>query len=115
MARFEERNQDLSIRLSEEYKLYLQNLCRLASRWVPRIRAQFADKAYEMYQNETVRKLVMAYGVEYEKLEKDRLFDFTMAAEHGYDEDKVDVQLGDSCLSKASSYADAIWLLFGIE
>lgn len=106
------KGQDLSITLSEEYNAYLKALCRLASQWVCKIRKQFADKAYEMYQNETVRKIVLEYGKEVEELEKTRLRDFSFVAEHP---DFGEAHLKDDCLNNASAYAKTVWMLFGIE
>lgn len=95
---------------SEEYKSYLWALCRLSSVYVSEIRRKFASKAYEQYQNETVRKLVLAYGEEARKLDENRIREFEWAAnypDHEY-------SLEDSCLNKAGSYADAIKFFFEI-
>ena len=45
-----------------EYKAYVKALCHLASQYIPEIRRQFAAKAVELFQNETIRRLVLAYG-----------------------------------------------------
>lgn len=97
---------------SEEYQTYIKALCKLASVYVARIRQQFAAKAVEMYQNETVRRLVIEYGKEVETLEAHRLRDFKYAA---VDADGIVLSLEDPCLNKASSYGDAIKLLFDIQ
>lgn len=109
------------IRRSEEYQNYMKALCRLASTWVPKIRIQFAQKAYEMFQNETVRKLVLAYGEEAKQLDASRLDDFCRADEN-FDEDfwgkyevNADTYLRDSCLNHAGEYAQAVYYLFDIK
>ena len=96
---------------TEEFNTYLEALCHLASRYVERIRKQFAEKAVEMYHNETVRQIVLAYSEEYKKLEEDRLRDFRWVASRP----ENDYTLDDSCLNKSKSYADTIWFLFGID
>lgn len=107
------QGQDLSIILSEEYKQYLSALCKLSSRWVSRIRVQFANKAYNFYQDETIRKLVLAYGEEAEKREHERLREFTNAAEWL---DAKDEYLEDShCLIHDEEYAQALYFLFEIK
>ena len=105
------KEQDYTITRTDEYKEYLKALCRLASHYVSRIRVQFAEKAYEMYQNETVRRIVLAYGEEVEKLEKDRFRDFRFVSEYGA---VTPESLDDSCLNKARSYGDTIKMLFDI-
>lgn len=100
-----------TITRTEEYKTYVAALCSLASGYVARIRRQFAEKAFDNYQNETIRKLVLAYGQELEKLQKMRLDDFTLVAN---DPEMFGHGLEDSCLNKAKSYADAIRFLFEI-
>lgn len=109
------------IRRTDEYKTYMKALSRLASQWVPEIRIQYAQKAFDMYQDETVRKLVLAYGEEWEKLDADRFHDFCRADEN-FDEDfygnyNVDPKtyLKDSCLIHAGEYAQALFYLFGIK
>lgn len=98
----------LEITQSEEYKGYIKALCRLAYAYVPEIRKQFAAKAFDMYSNETIRKLVLAYGEEIEKLEKDRLRDFSFAADYTDSE----YSLEGSCLNNAGHYEAAIKLFF---
>ena len=102
----------MNLQKSEEYQYYMKSLCKLASTYVARIRQQFAAKAIEMYQNETVRRLVIEYGKEVETLEAHRLRDFKFAA---VDADGMVLSLEDSCLNKSSSYGDAIKLLFDIQ
>lgn len=97
---------------SDDYKAYLKALCRLASGYVSRIRVRFAEKAYEMYGNETVRKLVLAYGVEAEKLDEYRLRDFRHVSEFGGASEE---SLNDDCLNRARDYGKAIWFLFGLD
>ena len=105
------KEQDYKIINSEDYKEYLKALCHLASGYVSRIRVQFAEKAYEMYQNETVRRIVLAYGEEIEKLEHDRLKDFERAARYG----ACTVEsLEDSCLNHADHYGQTLKMLFDI-
>lgn len=107
------QGQDLSIILSEEYKQYLSALCKLSSRWVSSIRVQFANKAYNFYQDETIRKLVLAYGEEVKKREDERLRNFTNAAEWL---DPTEDFLEDSrCLIHDEEYAQALFFLFEIE
>lgn len=95
---------------SPEYKAYVQALGRLASTYVPEIRRKFAAKAFDMFQNETIRKLVIAYGEEMKKLEADRACEFEWACNAPDNE----YSLEDSCLNKAGSYADAIRFFFEI-
>ena len=101
----------LKITQSDEYKSYLKALCWIAADYVSRIRVQFAEKAFEMYQNETVRKIVLAYGVEHEKLEERRLRDFTFATEHPHSAGSLE----DDCLNNARHYAHTIKMLFEIK
>ena len=101
----------LRITQSDEYKNYLKALCWIAEGYVSRIRVQFAQKAFEMYQNETVRKIVLAYGVEHEKLEERRLLDFTFFSEHPSNEYSMD----DDCLNNARHYEKTIKMLFEIK
>lgn len=96
---------------SEEYKDYLNALCRLASDYVSRIRVQFAEKAYDMYQNETVRRIVYAYGEEMEKLDADRIREFAYVAHFGA---TTPEHLNDTCLNNARHYAATIKMLFDI-
>ena len=103
---------DVNITKTPEYKAYLEALCRIASEYVPRIRIQFAEKAVEKFQDETTRKLVLAYGEEIKKLDADRLRDFTWRAENPA---TMAHNLEDSCLNKAHSYHDAIKFLFEIN
>lgn len=104
----------LVIKHSEEYKAYLKALCRLASPYVTRIRAQYARKAFEMYQNETVRKIVLAYGEEAEDLDAHRMRDFEFIVDRP-DYESAEETLKDWCLNKASSYAETIAFLFEIQ
>ena len=103
---------DVSVNNTPEFKTYLEALCRLASVYVPRIRVQFAEKAVEKFRDETIRKLVLAYGEEMKKLDDDRLRDFTWMAEG---KATVSSNLEDSCVNKVHSYHDAIELLFEIN
>lgn len=101
-------HEKFQITQSEEYKTYIAALCRLASGYIPEIRRQLAEKALENFQNETLRRLVLAYGEEIQKLDADRLREFSWAAsnpETGY-------SLEDSCLNNAEHYAAAIKLFF---
>lgn len=97
---------------SPEYQAYQEALAQLASPFVCRIRIQYAMKAYEMYQNPTVRKLVLAYGEDYEKLKKDWVRSFESVANYGVREY---TSMEDTCLSNAKAYAKAIELLFDIN
>ena len=97
---------------TEEYGKYMASLCRLASGYVSTIRVKFATRAFEKYADPTIRKLVLAYGEECEKLDKDRLSDFRFVSEHG---PSTDWALKDSCLNNAHEYGKAIWFLFGID
>ena len=103
---------DINITNTPEFKTYIESLCRLASDYVPRIRVQFAEKAVEKFQDETIRKLVLAYGDEMKKLDASRLQDFMWRAkDHGC----MAHNLEDSCLNHAKSYHDAIKFLFEIQ
>lgn len=112
MKRYEMSEEELKVIHSEEYKVYIKALCWVAEDYVSRIRVQFAEKAYEMYQNETVRKIVLAYGEEHEKLESRRLRDFMHVAEYGA---CTDESLNDDCLNHASHYGATIKMLFEIK
>ena len=102
----------LQITQSDEYRTYLKSLCRLASAYVSRIRVQFAEKAFDKYQDETIRRLVLAYGEEAEKLDASRLFDFTHASEYGAVTDEC---LNDTCLNNAGHFSAAVKMLFDIK
>lgn len=97
---------------SDEYKEYLEALCHLACRYVPRIRVQYAIKAYEKYQDPTLRRLVLAYGKEFQKLEDDRLRAFTRIDDRRCYNDS---SFEDSVLNNAKHYAEAIHALFDID
>ena len=112
MRRYEVSEEELKVIHSEEYKVYIKALCWVAEDYVSRIRVQFAEKALEMYRNETVRKIVLAFGKEHEKLEERRLRDFMHAAEFGA---CTDESLTDDCLNNARHYAATIKMLFEIK
>ncbi len=100
---------------SDEYKQYMKALSRLSLDYVSRIRVKFAEQAFEKYQDESIRRLVLAYGTEMNKLENRLLDDFTHLAEHtalGLDDHHDSESLNDWPLNKAKSYADAIKLFF---
>lgn len=101
----------LTITHSPEYKEYIAALCHLAGGYVPRIRRKIAEQAFEKFQNETIRSLVLAYGEQYEKLQKDRLTDFEMVAN---DPELFGHGLEDPCLNRAGSYAETIKFFFDI-
>ena len=101
-------NERFEITHSEEYKTYIEALCRLASQYIPEIRRQFAAKAVELFQNEAIRRLVLAYGEEGKKLEEERLREFAWAANYA----ESVYSLEDSCLNNANHYAAAIKLFF---
>lgn len=94
-----------------DFELYMTALCRLASGYVSRIRVQFAEKAVDMFENETVRRIVLAYGEEVEKLDHDRLRDFQHVTKYGA---TTPESLGDSCLNHARHYGETIKMLFDI-
>lgn len=104
-----------AITLSDEFREYTDALCEYASNFVPEIREQFAEKAFEMYQNESVRKLVLAYGKDAEERRKNRKKYFQWACESAATGEscKYSIDLMNSALAK--NYGDAIWLLFGAE
>lgn len=110
--KYEIGEQDMQIVYSEEYKTYIEALCWVAEAYVSRIRVQFAEKAYQMYQNETVRKIVLAYGEEHKKLEERRLRDFASVARYGACSEE---SLNDDCLNNAKHYASTIKMLFEIK
>lgn len=101
---------------SEEYMNYAKCLSYLASGYVPSIRKKFAAKAQEMYNNETVRKLVLAYGAEYEKKQADFEKEFLWAAqdEPEHTANYSEIQFETSCLNKATSYGEALKFFFEI-
>lgn len=110
------QNIDFELIQSEVYKDYMKALALYTRGYVPRIRCKFAAKAEEMYHNETVRKLVLAYGREYEKRELDYICNFKRTVDNFEPEliETMEESFEDSCLNKAASYGDAIKLLFGI-
>lgn len=108
----EEMGKKISITVSEEWKQYIAALSECASDYVPRIRQQFAAKAYDNFQNETIRKLVLAYGEEVKKLRESRERDFKFYAENP--EMLKDNYLSDSCLSNEKSYRETLMFLFDI-
>lgn len=98
---------------TEEYQAYSKALCRLASGYVSSIRILFATQAFEKYEDPTIRRLVLEYGKECEKLDRQRLRDFENYALLDDDEYHSEC-LEDSCLNNARHYEEAIKLLFGI-
>ena len=104
-------HEKMTITLSPEYKEYTAALCRLASQFVPRIRRQFAEKAFDLYNNETLRRLVIAYGEEAKKLDEYRLREFTIVANNP---EHFPHELDDDCLNRAKSYSDSIRFFFEI-
>lgn len=106
----------LKITQSEEYKKYMKALCRIASGWVSKIRIQFARKAFEKYQDETLRRLVLACGEEIEKQDAYRLREFRSVSEREADDPiREDFLNDDCCLIYNHEYARAVFLLFDIE
>lgn len=97
---------------SDEYNVYLKALCRLASEYVSSIRVKFAERALEKYADPTIRKLVLEYGKEAEKLDADRMRDFSYVAKYGA---TTPESLKDFCLNNTRAYGKAIWFLFGID
>ena len=106
------KEQDYKITQSEEYKEYLKALCRLSSDWIPEIRVQFAAKAYDKYQDATIRKLVLAYGEEKKKLDEYMYNHFRWESES--DEPNAKFLEGD-ILNKAGAFAKTIYFLFDIK
>ena len=108
---------DIKVLLSEEYKQYIAALADCACYYVDRIRIQFAEKAYQNYFNETIKKLVIAYGEESEKLRKQRERDFYFAVEYydDYIKEGREVSVKDSCINKEKAYREALLLLFDIQ
>ena len=102
---------DYKVTTSAEYKEYVRALCRLASTYITPIRHKLAVQAYDMYHNETVRQIVLAYGKEAEKLDEYRYRNFDYASEYP---DTPEDWLKDDCLNKAASYEDTIKMLFGV-
>lgn len=105
------KEQDYKITRTDEYNEYLDALCRLASEYVSRIRVQFAEKAYDMYQNETVRRVVYAYGEEIAKLDEYRKRNFGYVSRYGA---TTPDSLSDDCLNNANHYGQTIKMLFDI-
>lgn len=106
-------SEQLGITQSAEYRTYIAALCRLASQYVPEIRQQYAARAYEMFQNESVRRLVLAYGEERERLEESRLREFLWASEPGRESNTYSLE--DTCLNNARHYGEAIRFFFEIQ
>ena len=108
---------DYKILTSEDYQKYMKGLALYSFQYVESVRRKFAVKAWEMYQNETVRKLVIAYGEEYTAREQSYIRDFCFAVEH-YEPEKIqelnEAHFGTSCLNRAHSYGDTIKFFFGI-
>lgn len=104
-----------TITQSPEYAPYMKALSRLASAYIPRIRRQFAEQALEKFQNETVRRLVLAYGEEVEKLDADLLSDFKWAARYAGTENAEPYTLETSCLNHAAHYGETLKFLFDIK
>ena len=105
------KEQNIEIIESPEYKAYLAALARLASGYVSRIRVQFAERAYDKYQDATTRRVVLAYGEEIDELDRQRNRDFAYCARFGSVSTGM---LEDSCLNNAGHYAQTIKLLFDI-
>ena len=99
---------------SEEYQTYLKALFELAWNYVPRIRKQFADKAYEKFQDETTRRIVLAYGEELDKARKD-IFSQFESVSHWDDWSSNESQYEVFCLNHASAYGNTISMLFDID
>ena len=114
MAKVEKKDIDFDVKVtnSDEYNAYIKALCRLASHYISPVRVKFAERAYKMYGDPTVRKLVLAYGAECDELDDYRLRDFTFASKYGA---CTPESLNDWCLNKAKHYGEAIWFLFGID
>ena len=110
--KYEMSLENLKIMHSEDYKDYLQALCWVSEEFVPRIRVQFAEKAFEMFADETVRKIVLACGEEYKKLKATRLRDFVSVSEHGA---FSEYSLTDDCLNHFKDYAATVYMLFEIH
>lgn len=106
------KEQDYKIKQSEEYKTYMKALCRLASQYVTQIRVQFAAKAYEKYQDETTRRIVIAYGEAAEELDAYLLKHFTWESE---EEEPNEEWLKDDILNNAKHYAATIKMIFDIH
>ncbi len=106
------KEQDYKITQSEEYKEYMKALCRIASGYVPRIRVQFAEKAYDKFQDATTRRIVYAYGEEIEKHDEYLLKNFMWEAEK---ETPNESMLENDILNNAKSYAATIKMLFDIN
>lgn len=106
------KDQDYKITQSEEYKTYMKALCRLACDYVPRIRVQFAAKAYEKYQDETTRRIVLAYGEASEEHDEYLLRHFTWASD---DETPNEHDVENDILNNARHYASTIKMLFDIH
>lgn len=96
---------------SDEYKRYLAALCRHASTYVSKIRIQFAEKAFEKYADPSIRRLVLEYGEERERLDESRLRDFKFASEYGRESGFLE----DDCLNRAKHFGEAINFLFDIK
>ena len=103
--------QDYRTTSSEEYKAYLAALWRCSAHWVDKIQIQYARKAYEMYQNETVRKLVLKYGEQIAKLDEYCMDRFRYASKY----EDASPNLHDDCLNIAGSLAQSIHFLFDID
>ena len=98
---------------SEEYQDYLKALFDLAWGYIPQIRKQFADRAYEKYQDETTRRIVLAYGKEREEA-KDRIFRQFQNVSKYDDWSSEEFNYEVSCLNMAASYGNTIKMLFDI-
>ena len=102
----------LQIIQTEEYKAYLKALCRLSSGYVSRIRVQFAERAFDKYQDATIRRIVLAYGEEIEELDEYRYRHFVYVSQHGA---VTPESLTDDVLNHAQHYGATIKMLFEIS
>lgn len=106
------KEMDYKITQSEEYKAYMKALCRVASKWIPSIRVQFAEKAYEKFQDETTRRIVLAYGEEIEKHDEYMLRHFMWEAEKETPDESM---LSNDILNNAGAFAETLFFLFDIK
>lgn len=97
---------------SPEWNSYLAALEKLSVPYIASIRRKFAVRAYRMFKNEAVRRLVIEYGKEHDSNKATRRCEFfAMARDPMRNDSNLE---GDSCINNASAYADAIKFMFGI-
>jgi hypothetical protein len=66
--------QDIEIISTKEFKEFIEDLAYFANNYITKIRRQLTENAFEIYQNETVKKMLHEYRVLAEKDLKDLIY-----------------------------------------